>query len=142
MVGIWRKRLTNRGGMRVALAFLYLFATFGIGLSHTCQLADKDVHDHHSGCNDHLLHNKNNVEVQHTTSFNQNTLSEKTENHSLYCPECLYSLTFKAFRFYSNTSLYPTQIVTRTQFLPQLSFAKQLEWFCSVSLRAPPCVIS
>ena len=137
MTNIWKKWLTGRGGMRVVLALLYLFATFGIPLSHTCKLGDKDGHNYHSECTSHQLQSDSSVEVHHT-AFNQNILSDRTDSHDLYCPACLYSLTSKAFKLYSNTSLYSAQTVVRTQVLPQLSFIKQLEWFCSAPLRAPP----
>ena len=141
MADIWKKWLKNPGGMRVVLAFLYLLATFGVPLSHTCQLADKDGYNYHSECTSYQLHNDSYVEV-HLTAFNQNNLSEKADSHNLYCPACLYSLTCKAFRVCSNGSLYSIQTVVRTQILPQLDFTKQLEWLSSISLRAPPSITS
>jgi len=142
MTNIWKKWLTNPGGIRIVLALLYGLAMFGIPLSHTCQLADKDVHNHHSGCTGHRLLSDEHVEVQSVTAFNQNGLTEKDKSHNLHCPACLYSLTSKAFKLYSNASLYPIQTVVRTQILPQLDFTKQLEWFSSISLRAPPSITS
>lgn len=142
MADIWKKWLINSGGMRVVLALLYLLATFGIPLNHTCKLSDKDGYNYHSECINHQLQSDSYVEVQHTTTFNQNSLSDKTETHNLYCPACLFSLTSKAFRFCSNASLYSIQTVVRTQVLPQLNFTKQLEWLSSISLRAPPVITS
>ena len=142
MGNIWKKWFTNPGGMRVVLALLYGLATFGIPLGHTCQLADKDIHLRHLECSSHLLGNNSYAEVHHTATFNQNSLSDKTDFHDLYCPVCLYSLTSKAFKLCSKASLYSTQTVVRTQVLPQLNFIKQLEWFCSAPLRAPPSIAS
>jgi len=142
MADISKKRFTNPRGIRVALAFLYLFATFGIPPSHTCPHVDKDIHHRHLECSIHLLHSDSFVEVHHTATFNQNSLSDKTNSHDLYCSACLYSMTSKAFKLCLNTSLYSTQTVVRTQVLPQLSFTKQFEWFRSAPLRAPPCIAS
>ncbi len=141
MANTWKKWLTYPGGIRVVLALLYLLATFGIPLNHICKLSDKDVHNHHSKCSSHQLQSDSYVEVHHT-AFNQNNLSDKTDSHDLYCPACLYSLSSKTFRACSNVSLCSTQTVIKTQILPQLSFIKQLEWFCSTPLRAPPCITS
>ena len=141
MVNIWKKWFANPGGMRVVLVLLYLLATFDIPLSHTCQLTDKNVHNHNSECTSHLLQSNSYVEVHHT-AFNQNSLSGKTDAHDLYCPACLYLLTSKTAKLCSNTSLCSTQNVVRTQVLPQLSFIRQLEWFCSAPLRAPPSITS
>ena len=142
MTDIWKKWLTNPRQMRVAVALLYLLTSFDIPLSHTCQLADKSLHNCHSGCTSHLLHSDEHIEVQSVTGFNQNGLSETNKSHNMHCPVCLYSLTSKTFKLYSNTSLCSTQTAVRTQILPQLSFTKQLEWFCSNPLRAPPFSIS
>ena len=141
MANIWKKCVTNPGGIRVVLAFLYLLVTFGIPLSHKCWPADKDIHHRYSECSSLLLQSNSYVEVHHT-AFNQNRLSDKTDTHDLYCPACLYSLTCKAFKICSNTSLCSTQTVVRTQVLPQLSFIKQIEWFYSAPLRAPPSIAS
>ena len=141
MASICKKWFVHRGGMQVVLVLLYLLATFGIPLSHTCRPADKDIHHRHSECTSQQLQSDRSVEVHHTT-FNQNIPSDKTDSHDLYCPACLYSLTSKAFRACSNVSLHSTQLVKRTQVLPQLSFIKQLEWFCSAPLRAPPSIAS
>ena len=142
MANIMKKWVTATWGIRVILAFLYLFATFGIPLSHTCQLTDKDIHNRHLECSSHLPGDDSYAEVHYTAVFNQNSLSDTTDSHDLYCPVCLYSLTPKAFKLCSNTSLCSTQNVVRTQILPELIFIKQLEWFCSAPLRAPPSIIS
>ena len=140
MADIWKKWLNNPGGMRVILAFLYLLATFGIPLSHTCQLADKDIHRRYSECTNHRHEDCNLTELRLVSS--QSNCDNKNQPHSTYCSACLYSLTSKAFKFYSNASLYPIQTVVRTQILPQLDFIKQLEWLSLVSLRAPPGITS
>ena len=142
MTDIWKKWLKNPGGMRVVLAFLYLFATFGVPLNHTCKLSDKDRHNYNLECTSHQLQNDNHIEVHYTTIFNQNSLSDRTDSHNLYCPACLYSLTSKTLKLCSNSSVCSTQAVVRTQILPQLNFTKQLEWLSSVSLRAPPNIVS
>ena len=142
MANIWKKWFTNPGGMRMVLALLYLFATFGIPLSHTCKPADKDLHNYHTERASHQLQSDSFVELHHTAIFNQNGLSDKTDSHELYCPACLYSRTSKVFKVCSNVSLYSIQTVARIQVLPQLSFTKQFEWFCSAPLRAPPSITS
>jgi len=134
-----KKWLTNSGRVQVIFALLYLLTTFGIPLSHTCQLVDKNVHPRHSECSSRLLHSESDVETQHATVLNQSSL---TETYRLHCPACLFSLTSKAFRARSNVSLCSTQTVVRTHILPQWDSIKQLEWFCSAPLRAPPSITS
>ena len=140
MVNIWKTWLTAPGGMRVVLAFLYLFATFGVPLSHTCQLADKDIHHRYSECTNHRHEGCNLTGLR--LAYSQSDCDNTNQPHSTYCSACLYSLTSKAFRLCSNASLCSTHTVVRTQVLPQLSFIKQLEWFCSAPLRAPPSITS
>ena len=140
MADIWKKWLKNPGGMRVVLAFLYLLATFGVPLSHTCQLADKDIHHRYSECTNHLHESCNLTGLR--LVFSQSNCDDKNQPHSTYCSACLYSLTSKTFRLCSNASLCSTQTVIRTQILPQLDFTKQLEWLSSISLRAPPSITS
>ena len=142
MANIWKRRLVNSRGTGIILVFLYVFSTLGIQLSHTCQPFDGDTDHRHSECSGHLLQGDSDVEAHHTTIFNQNNLSEKADPHGLCCPACLYSLTSKTFKLYSNTSLCSTQTVIRTQALPQLSFTKQLECLYSALLRAPPSITS
>ena len=141
MGNAWKKWFTNPGGMQVVLVFLYMLAIFGIPLGHICKLSDKDRHDYHSGYISYHPKNDSSIRVHHTI-FNQNILSGKTDSHDLYCSVCLYSLTSKAFWTCSNISLHSTHAVKKTQILPQLSFTKQLEWFCSAPLRAPPHIAS
>ena len=142
MADIWKKWLTNQGRMRVVLALLYLLANLSIPLSHTCHPTDKDIHHHHLECTDHTLQDGSYRQVHHTVVFNQNSLFEKADSHGLYCSACLYSLTSKTFKLYPKISLCSAQTIVRTQVLPQFSFIKQLEWFCSAPLRAPPSMIS
>jgi len=139
---VWKKWITTTAIMHVFLALLYGVATFGIPFSHTCKLSDTDAHSRHAECSSHLLHDDSDSEVHHTTAFNQNNSSGKADSHNRSCPACLHSLTSKTVKFCSDTSLCFTQTVVRTQVLPQLSFTKQLEWFCSAPLRAPPSIAS
>ena len=142
MANIWKNWLKALGGLRVVLALLYLLATFSIPLSHTCHLADKDVHNYCSGCTGRGLLSDEHIEVQCVVVYNQNDTTETAKSHNKCCLACLYSLTSKAFKFYSNASLCSIKTVVKTQVLPQLSFTKQLEWFCSAPLRAPPSIAS
>ena len=140
MADVWKKWVAATGGMRSILVLLYVLTVFGIPLSHTCKLSGKDVHNYHSEYTSRQLHSDSYVEVQSATAFNQNGLTKTAESHDLYCPACLFSLTSKAFRACSNVSLCSTQTVVGTQILPQLNFTKQLEWFYSAPLRAPPSI--
>jgi hypothetical protein len=141
MADIWKKPLTNPGGIRIILALLYGLATFGIPLSHTCQLADKDIH-HHSECTSHLLHSDSNVEVHHTAIFNQNSLSEKADSHDMYCPACLYLLNYKSFKPGLMVSLISIEITAKLHILSQINFTKQFVLLSSIALRAPPIIPS
>ena len=142
MANIWKNWFEVPGGMRIVLTLLYGLATFGIPLNHTCELSGKDVHNCHSEYASHQLHSDSYFEVHHTATFNPNNLSDKTDSHDMYCLACLYSLTSKDFKLFSNTSLGSIQTVVRTQILPQLNFTKQLEWLILISLRAPPSITS
>ena len=134
MGSVWKKWIATNGGMRVIVALLYLFTAFGVPLSHTCQLVDEDIHHCHSEYSSRLLYSDSYVKVRSVITFNQNGFTKTAESHVLSCPVCLHSLTSKAFKFCSNTSLYSTQTVISTQILLQLSFIKQIEWFCSAPL--------
>ena len=142
MSNILKKLFTNHKRSRVFLAFLYLFATFGILANHTCQSSDNDINQCYLECSSDLLHSDNSVKVQHTGDFNQNSLSYKIDSHELNCSACIFLLTTKVFKLYPKTSLCSTLTVIRTQISRHSSFAKQLEWFCSASLRAPPIITS
>ena len=139
MVGIWKKTLTNSGGMRVILVLLYGLATFGIPLSHTCQIVGGDIRQQ-SECADHG--HEDGKLSESGLAFSQSNCDNENQPHSTYCSACLFSLTSKTFKLYLNTSLRPTQTVVRTQVLPKLSFVIQLELFCSAPLRAPPSIAS
>ena len=141
MANILNKWLRAPQGTQIILAFLYVLVALGIPLNHTCH-SGRNVYHCHLECPNHQLADDCYATAQHAIAFNQNNLPGKTEAHSLCCPVCLYLLISKAFRFCSNASLCSTQTAVRTQVLPQLSFTKQLEWFCSNPLRAPPFSIS
>ena len=142
MAAFLKKWVAATGGMRSILALLYVLTVFGIPLSHTCQLADKGLHHCHLECSSCLLHSDEHVEVQCVAVCNQNDTTETAKSHDQCCLACLFSLTSKTFKLYSNTSLCSTQTVVRTQILPQLDFTKQFEWLSSISLRAPPGITS
>ena len=142
MTKIWKRWFTNLGGMRIVLALLYLLATFSAPLSHTCCHVGTETSHQHLQCAGHTRQNDTYLEEHYTASLNQNSLDKKADSHELYCAACLYSLKIKIFKLSSNTSLCLTQAVAKTQVLPQFSFIKQLEWFCSAPLRAPPSIAS
>ena len=138
MTGIWKKQFTNHGGMRVILALLYLLATFGIGLNHTCQLVDENAHNKHRECANHKHEDDNFVETRFV--FSQADCENKNQSRSVYCAACLYSLISKTFKLRSKISLCSIETTVRIQILPEFNFTKQLEWFSSIYLRAPPCI--
>ena len=142
MTNIWKRWFANLGGMRTALAFLYLLTTFSVPLHHTCCPVGTDTSHQHLQCAGHARQNDCYLEEHHTASLNQNSLGKKADFHELYCAACLYLLKIKIFKLSTNTSLCLTQAVAKTQVLPQFSFIKQLEWFCSAPLRAPPSMAS
>ena len=142
MVNVLKKNFTSHGQMRVVLALLYLLTTLSIPLSHTCQLAEKDAHNHHTECIGHQFQSNKCAEAHSAVALDQNDITETAKSQNHCCPACLYLLISKASKFCSNASLYSTQTVKRTQPLLQLGFTKQLEWLCSVSLRAPPSITS
>ena len=135
----WKKRLTNPAGMRAVLALLYLLVSSGIPLGHTCQLVDKVHHCYSKGTNhrheDHSL-----TEIR--LAPNQSNCDNKNQFHRTHCSACLYSLNSKTSKLCSNISLCTTQTVLINQVPAQFSFTKQLEWFYSAPLRAPPSIAS
>lgn len=137
MLVIWKKWRINPGGWRVVLTFLYLLTTVVIPLRHTCQ-SGRNVGCGHTECTKHQFEHACYAGVQPTPAFKQNGLSETGKPNDLLCPACLYLLISKTFKVCSNTSLYTTQTVVRVHVLSQLTFTRQLEWLCSVPLRAPP----
>lgn len=137
MADIWKKCLKNPRGMRIILVLSYLLTTFGIPLTHTCELADNDIHHYQSNCDGHQLH----CDEPTVTAFYQYDSAETDESHDQYCMACLHSITSKTFKLCSD-SLYATQTVVRNQVLPQSSFVMQLQWLSSAPLRAPPSMTS
>ena len=137
---VWIKWTVTTVRTPVFFALLYLLATFITPLSHTCQLANKDVCEHYSEYKNHRQIDDNFVKLRiisnHTNCDNNN------QSHNTYCSACLHLLDSKTFRFYSVASLCSTQVIVRTQVLPQLTFSQQLEWFCSIPPRAPPNIVS
>ena len=142
MFNIWVKWVAASGGTRLILAFLYAFVSLNVSLNHTCRPSSKDVYCCHSESASHQSQIDGHVAAQSITVFNQNTSATENNSNDLYCLACLYSLTSKAFKLYSNTSVCLAQVIFHTQFISQLSFTKQLECLTSVSLRAPPMTIS
>ena len=140
MANIWKKWITAPRGIRIILAFLYLFVTFGVPLSHICQFADKDIHHPYSECTSHRHEDDNLTELR--LAYSQSNCENKSQLHSTYCSACLYSLTSKTFKLCSKVSLCSMGTAVDIQILPQLNFTQQFEWLSSISLRAPPCIAS
>ena len=138
MADIWEKRFIHSGGMRVVLAFVYLLTIIVLPLSHTCR-SGKNVC---SICTEHIQHQRDpgcHAGEQPTVAFKQNGLFEIDESQNRLCQACLYSLTSKTYKPCSTTSLCSIQTAARARVLPPLSrLSIQLEWLCSVPLRAPP----
>ena len=142
MFNIWVKWVAASGGTKLILAFLYAFASLNFSLNHTCRPSSKDVYCCQSESASHQSQTDGHAVVQSITVFSQSTSSTENKSNDLYCLACLYSLTSKAFKLCSNTSICLAQVIFLTQFISQLSFKKQLECLTSVSLRAPPMTFS
>jgi len=142
MDNIWKKWITVGRGIRIIFVFLYLLATSGMPLSHTCRLADNGLYHCRSGCSACLLHNNEHVKTQPVAVLKRNDITETAKSQNHCCLACLYSLISKAPEICSSTSLCSTQTVVEIQILPQLNFIRQFEWFRSSPLRGPPHIIS
>jgi len=140
MAGILKRWLKAFVGMRVVLALLYLLTTFGLPLNHTCQLAAKDIHHRYLELTNQR-HCGNNF-VERKPESGQYDCDKADQPYGTYCCACLYSITSKTFKLRSNVPLLSAEVVAETQKLPKPNPLKQVEWLCSISLRAPPITTS
>ena len=134
MTSIWNRWFMACRGVRIILAFSYLFVTFIVPLTHTCHPVDKDVYCHRSEYASHRY----GYLTESKFVFGWSNYDNTNRPHSTCCLACLYSIISKTFNPYLGTSLCLIQTVIKTQVLPQLSFTKQFERLSSLSLRAPP----
>ena len=140
MAGILKRWLRASVQMRVVLALLYLLTTFSLPLSHTCQLAAKDIHHRYSELTNHR-HAGNNF-VERRLESGQSDYNKANQPRSTYCSACLYSVTCKTFKLRSSVLSLSAEVVAEPQRLPKPDLLKQGEWLCSISLRGPPITTS
>lgn len=140
MIAIWKKCISASRGTRVTLAFLYVSISLTIPLDHTCNLYNHKESDCHADSVNHCHVISCSSEIK--TALGE-IISEKTlQNNSGYCVACFYSLMAKSHG--SSLEVLPIKIDAPwlMEILPQLDFIKQSEYLSSVSLRAPPIIIS
>ena len=142
MMNAYKKWFINSGWTQAFLLVLYLLTTFGVPLTHTCQLADKDVHHCYLECSDAILSEDSYAEENHIADLDQGNVFYSIDSDGPNCYACHFSLTTKVVKLYQHNSLGLTQTVASTQILPHLSFVMQLEWLSSAPLRAPPSMTS
>lgn len=140
MKKIWKRWFTANREARIILAFLYTYISLTISLNHTChQACHKRPECHHeytTHCHDFSC------DVESKTVLCEIGSPSTTCTDSQYCPACLYSLLAKSSEISQKVLPIVIEVVSISQILPQLNFTKQSEYLSSVSLRAPPCIIS
>ncbi|MBN2455544.1 MAG: hypothetical protein JXB29_03255 [Sedimentisphaerales bacterium] len=137
---MWEKWVAANRETRLILAFLYIHIALTISLNHTCSLAcHKNSECHQKYTNDcHAL--CCNVESKIVLCKIGSAGIIRTGGKN--CPACLYSLLAKSFEISQKFLPVAIEVLSRSQTLPHLIFIKQSEYLSSVSLRAPPYIIS
>jgi len=136
------KKWIRHGVARIAVAIAYLFITFTIPLTHTCNLHKA----HPQACHFNSTYDGRSFEshtyTQLKTVLFQNSLKSKVLFHHGPCMTCLYSITSRSLQVNPEPSLVKTEVLTSVRSLHDSLVTKQLEWTSSIVLRAPPVSIS
>jgi len=140
MKKIWKRWVTASWGTRVILAFLYTYISLTISLHHTCHLACHKTSECHHEYTTHCHGLSCNAESK--TVLCEISSTDIICTDSQYCAACLYSLLDKSSEISQKISPVAIKAPSIIQILPQSNFIKQSEYLSSVSLRAPPGIIS
>jgi len=127
---------------RIAVAIAYLFITFTISLTHTCNLYKADPRACHSNSAYHRCSFESHTCTQLKIALFQNSFKTKVLTHHGPCTACLYSITSRSVQVNPGPSLVNTEVLTSFRSLHNSLVTKQLEWTSSIVLQAPPVSIS
>ena len=120
------------------LVLIYLLATMEVTLNHTC--TSGLVATECSQSNGHATRASQRISIEITSS----PRSDNTENlpdHS-QCTACLYLNTFKYSKPNSQVSFKAAEAKIEIKSLQYSSFIGHFEQLSSITLRAPPAIIS
>ncbi len=136
------KKRVRHGVARIAVAIIYLFITFTISLTHTCNLYKADPRACHSNSAYHCWSFESHTCTQLKIALFQNSFKTKVLTHHGPCMACLYSITSRTVQVIPGPSLVNTKLLTSVRALHDSLVTKQFEWTSSIVLRAPPVSIS
>jgi len=136
----WKKWIAASWGIRIVLALLYIYILFTASLNHTCHLAC------HQRLNCHRAYANScpglRCDAESETLLCGNVSIDITCTDSQSCLACLYSLLCKSSEINQKVSSLAIEAPSVIEVLPHLNFIKKPEYLSSVSLRAPPDIIS
>jgi hypothetical protein len=137
---IWKKWITASWGTRIILAFLYLYISLTISLNHTCNLYSHKASGCYADGVNHCHEMSGSSEIK--TALGEISSERTLQTNSQYCAACLYSLLTKSHGPSPKILSVTIDASSSIKILLQLDFIKQSEYLSSVSLRAPPSIIS
>ena len=143
MTNICKKWISAPQCLRISIAILYVYTTLTIHFYHTCHQNSKKPHACISKCSGCCHLHKDGLTNINVSSLSDHSSSDNSDiSYSGICLACLYSATAKSSTPNIVTPLLSIQAALPNQVLPKSSFPKRLEWLSSISLRAPPAIIS
>ena len=133
---VWEKWIAARLGIRTIIVLLYTYISLTASMNHTCNLAT----DYHRECTNHEYNFSSQAET--ITASDEISLADILNTKSHNCLACLYSLLAKSSEISQRVSPVAVEAPSKIQILSQLKLIKPSEYLSSVSLRAPPGIIS
>ena len=130
------KKRVRTDAISIAAAFIYLFTTFTVPLTHTCNLPTKHCHLHNGYCCE--PHTGPSLQV----GLDRDNGIERTLVCGNTCAGCLYSITSKFTHLNGGKALISTKLSASFRPLPDSPVIKQHDRLSSISLRAPPSLPS
>lgn len=136
------KKWIRHGMARIAVAVAYLFITFTIPLSHTCNLHKADPQACHSNGTFHCCSFESPVCTQSEFKLKKSSCRTESRLYHSFCEACVYSMNCRATEISSAAAPIIIEIPDFVQYSPDSRITKRLEWTSSIFLRAPPVSIS
>lgn len=140
MPGLLRKWIKHRMA-KITVAIVYLFITFTVPISHTCNLNKAYLQACHSNGTFHCCSFAA-VCTQPEFNLKQSSYNIKSGFHDSLCLACVYSMNCRATEISSAATPIIIGIPAFVQSLPDSRVTRRLEWTSSIILRAPPVSIS
>jgi hypothetical protein len=136
------KKWIKHGVARIAVAIAYLFITFTIPLTHTCNLHKAHPQACCSNSTFHCCSFETAVCTHSEFNLKQSSYNIESGCHNSLCLACVYSMNCRSTEISPATTPIIIAIPAFIQSLPYSRFAKRLKWTCSTISRAPPVSIS